>query len=100
MPASFVWVLAAGVASLVGVALASAGGIRGERWVHDLGRGLLLQGLFSGLVLGIGGLLLPLITRGEPPPAAPTPQAARERKVHVLAAIGFFAGFWLEARGR
>ena len=28
-------------------------------WVHDVGRSIILQGMFTGLVLGVGGMLLP-----------------------------------------
>lgn len=67
-----------------------------EAWT--VGRGLLVQGFVTGLVLGIGGFLLPQVTRGEPPPEAPADPARRRRSValHAAAAAVFFGSFPLE----
>jgi uncharacterized protein involved in response to NO len=62
-PGSFVWVPLALLMGLTGALLMvfvpawSAG--------HQVGRALLLQGMFLGLIVGVGSMLLPLITRGE-----------------------------------
>jgi uncharacterized protein involved in response to NO len=66
--------------------------------VWTVGRGLLVQGFVAGLVLGVGGLLLPLVTRGEPPPGAGPDPAGRRRGValHAAAALVFFGSFPLE----
>jgi uncharacterized protein involved in response to NO len=59
-----------------------------------VGRGLLVQGFVTGLVLGIGGYLLPEVTRGESPPR-PVDGARRRRSawVHCTAAAAFFGSF-------
>src|ERR671938_1519947 len=65
-PASFVWVATGLLMGAAGAVLAGIGMTLDQPtfWLHLVGRGLLLQGLFTGLVLGIGGLLLPLVTHG------------------------------------
>jgi uncharacterized protein involved in response to NO len=67
-----------------------------EAWT--VGRGLLVQGFVSGLVLGIGGFLLPQVTRGEPPPLPAADSARRRRSfaLHAVAAVAFFGSFPLE----
>jgi uncharacterized protein involved in response to NO len=74
-------------------------GIRGghEMWLHDIGRGLVLQGVFIGLVLGVGGLALPLMTRGQPPPdGAATPADTRSRLGHAAGALVLLASFFVQ----
>jgi uncharacterized protein involved in response to NO len=63
-----------------------------------VGRGLLVQGFVTGLVLGIGGYLLPQVTRGEPSPeqAADPARHGRSVALHAAAAAAFFASFPLE----
>jgi uncharacterized protein involved in response to NO len=99
-PAVMVWIplsLAAGAigAVLVAVSPTLAGGGAPQAWV--VGRGLLVQGLVAGLVIGVGGLVVPALTRGEAPPAPAAP--ARQRRAlqaHRAAAAAFFASFPLE----
>jgi uncharacterized protein involved in response to NO len=92
IPDSFVWVIAAILFGIGGAILAGWGAANDAMWLHDVGRGLVLQGMMTALVIGVGGFLLPAITRGEPP-ARPLPA----RKVqHVLAALIFAASFFLE----
>jgi uncharacterized protein involved in response to NO len=100
-PNAFVWIplaLAMGVAGSVLIAL--EGRLRIEHaWWIDVGRGLLLQGMFTSLVLGVGTLALPLMTRGEAPPdAASTGRDAAARAAHVAAALLLAASFWIGAR--
>jgi len=95
-PGSFVWVpvsliLGVGAAILTGAA-AMAG--PDYMWLHDLGRGLLLQGLLTGLIIGIGGMLLPVITRGEPFSAGSGGHASR--LLHLAASLVFVGSFWVE----
>jgi len=96
---SFVWVpltlLIAFLATLLTGAAAA-----GEKlmWLHDLGRSVVLQGTFTGLALGIGSMLIPVITRGEPPRELRPSEARRTRAWHLVAAALFFAAFWVEAR--
>ena len=100
VPAVLVWVPLSLAAGALGAALAAAapflaGWGAPRSWV--IGRGLLVQGLVAGLVLGVGGLLVPQLTRGEAPGEEVVP--ARRRRVmaaHAAAAAVFFASFPLE----
>ncbi|HEY6106017.1 MAG TPA: NnrS family protein [Anaeromyxobacteraceae bacterium] len=100
VPAVFVWVPVSLAAGAVGAVLAAAapafGGGALRAWT--IGRGLLVQGLVAGLVLGVGGFLVPQLTRGEAAPDLLDP-AARRRALawHVLAAGAFFGSFPLES---
>ena len=98
-PNSFVWIpfgFAMGIAGSVMTAL--FGMSSGEAmWLHDIGRGLVLQGVFIGLVLGVGGLALPLMTRGQPPPdAAANARDVRSRISHLLGALVLVASFFIQ----
>lgn len=98
-PNSFVWIplsLAIGVAGSILIGL---DGILGDEYyrVYALGRLLLLQGMFSGLIVGAGGMVLPLLTRGVgPPDGAATAQDRRARLAHVVAALVLAGSFWWE----
>ena len=100
LPAVFVWVPTSLAAGAVGAVLAAAGPVvaGGAPRAWTIGRGLLVQGLVAGLVLGVGGFLVPQLTRGEVAPEAPDP-ANRRRALawHLLAAGVFFASFPLES---
>jgi uncharacterized protein involved in response to NO len=87
-PTSFVWIPTALLMGLAGSLMTGARGALGPEWMwlHDLGQQLVLQGVFLALVLGVGGLALPLMTRGEAPP-----DAKLERR-DVLALAGHVAG--------
>jgi uncharacterized protein involved in response to NO len=99
-PNAFVWIplaIAMGVAGSVAVALGDRLDAR-QAWLVDVGRGLLLQGMFTGLVLGVGALALPLMTRGEAPPdAAAGARDARARAAHAAGAVLLAASFWIGA---
>jgi uncharacterized protein involved in response to NO len=99
-PNSFVWIPIAflmGIAGSVMTAIYGMGG--GEKmWLHDVGRGLVLQGVFIGLVLGVGGLALPLMTRGQPPPDATGDPADNLRRMgHAISAALVVASFFLQS---
>jgi uncharacterized protein involved in response to NO len=100
VPAVLVWVPISLAAGAVGAALAAvapflAGGGAPAAWV--VGRGLLVQGLVAGLVLGVGGILVPQLTRGEAPEEHPEPARLRRSAAgHAAAAAVFFASFPLE----
>jgi len=96
VPNSFVWVVLALLMGVAGSILAGVGAALGEQmfWLHDIGRAIVLQGMFTGLVLGVGGMLLPVITRGVPPLAAAP--SARAKLLHLMAGIAFIATFFLE----
>ena len=98
-PNSFIWVPLSLAMGVGGSILIAVGGIRGEDyfWLHDLGRLFLLQGMFLGLVVGVGGMVLPLVTRGTAPPdAAATRGDHLARAGHLLAALALAASFWIE----
>jgi uncharacterized protein involved in response to NO len=61
-----------------------------------LGTGLLLQGMFAGLVLGVGGMLLPMFLHGEPPGTATGTRRRVKQGLHVAAALCFMASFFVE----
>ncbi|HET7827090.1 MAG TPA: NnrS family protein [Anaeromyxobacter sp.] len=98
LPPVFVWVpvaLLAGIVGAVLVAVAAALGPREEPELWRLGRGLLLQGLVTALVVGVGGTMLPTLTRAEPPRLAADEGARRAGQ--MAAALLFLASFPLEA---
>jgi uncharacterized protein involved in response to NO len=103
LPAVLAWVPLSLAAGAVGAALAAAGPLltgHGAPRAWAIGRGLLVQGLVAGLVIGVGGILVPQLTRGEAAPAVPDP--ARRRRagaLHAVAAAAFFASFPLEVLG-
>ena len=99
VPPAFVWVPVALFCGASGAVLAGVGAARGEEWtwLHDVGRGLVLQGVFTGLVLGTGTFLLPAITRGEAPPdTRPTRRDRWLRAGHLVLAAALIASFWIE----
>jgi uncharacterized protein involved in response to NO len=96
---SFVWVPLTLVIALLATLLTGAAAAGAElMWLHDLGRSVVLQGTFTGLALGIGSMLIPVITRGEPPRELRPGEVRRTRAWHLVAAAVFFAAFWVEAR--
>jgi uncharacterized protein involved in response to NO len=99
VPDSFVWVVLALGMGVAGSVLAGVGAAMGEEtfWLHDVGRAMVLQGMFTGLVLGVGGMLLPVITRGVPPLGGPPPSAA-VKAMHLAAGLAFVATFFVEQR--
>lgn len=100
VPPVLVWVPVSLVAGAVGAILSAvapflSGGGAPASWV--IGRGLLVQGLVAGLVLGVGGILVPQLTRGEAAPeVVPPDRARRDLGLHAAAAAAFFASFPLE----
>jgi uncharacterized protein involved in response to NO len=95
------WVPVSIAAGAIGAVLVAGGpglpmGHALEAWT--VGRGLLVQGFVTGLVLGIGGFLLPHVTRGERPPEPGADPARRRRSaaLHAAAAVVFFGSFPLE----
>lgn len=98
VPAVFLWVVVAILSGLAGALLVAVAAVLGpheEPGLWQLGRGLLLQGFMSALVIGVGGTLLPTLLRGEP---APLPAGAPrgERVAQAAAALLFLASFPLE----
>jgi uncharacterized protein involved in response to NO len=98
-PNSFLWVPLSFSMGIVGAALIAAHGALGADYfaLHDLGRLLLLQGMFVGLVVGVGGLVFPLVTRGQgPPDGTAAGEDRRARAGHVAAAVILAGSFWVE----
>jgi uncharacterized protein involved in response to NO len=96
VPEGMVWVpvaVATGAAGSVLTALPPVG----VPWLHGLGPGLLLQGFFTCLVLGVGGMLLPMFLHGRPPRVALGRERQWRQGVRLGAALLFVASFLLEA---
>lgn len=105
-PNAFVWLPVALFAGMGGALLIGAYGILGDEalWLHDLGRALVLQGMFIALVCGVGSLVLPMFLYGQPPPDAGDTRGDRlERGGHLLAAVlilaAFVGGLWYPRAG-
>ena len=94
LPPSFVWVPIAILMGACGAILAGAGVALGGRYypLHEIGRGLLLQGMFTGLVLGTYDLIVPAIA-GE---VDEVPRSTLwEACLHSICAVAFFASFFV-----
>lgn len=97
-PNSFVWIPMALTMGISGSIMTGASGWLGaEYWgLHEFGRGLLLQGMFTGLALGVGALALPLMTRGEAPPDAGTTRRDHfVRLAHLAGGAILLASYWI-----
>ncbi|RMG19333.1 MAG: hypothetical protein D6729_05620 [Deltaproteobacteria bacterium] len=100
-PTAFVWLPLAFVISLAGTVATAFGGILGGAWwwLHGLGLGLVTQGTFLALVVGVGTLVVPLMTRGAgPPDHGARPGDGLRRLAHLLAAGALVVTFWLEVQ--
>lgn len=82
---SLLWIPAALGIGLFGALLTPFPG-----W-HDVGRSLVLEGFVTALVIGIGAMLVPVITRGEAPTAPEN--SSRAYALNALAIIVFVASF-------
>jgi hypothetical protein len=92
-PEASVWIGLALFIGAIGSVLAGAGEASGKGgfWLHELGRSLLMQGLFGGMALGIAGLLPGVEKGGGLLPA----RRARWGYVHAFGAALYFASFWI-----
>ncbi len=100
-PTSFVWIPVALLLGLVGSLMTGARGTLGEdwMWLHNLGQVLVLQGVFLSLVLGVGGLVFPMMTRGAAPSDATW--SARDAAAlggHLLAAVLLVVSFVVQVQ--
>ena len=96
----FVWLP---IGLLMGVAGAVLFGVYGALGpdhfrIHELAQLFLLQGLFLSLVAGVGSMVFPLLTRGQPAGGI-DPRADAKRAVHLLASFGLAGTFFLEVYG-
>lgn len=99
LPAALVWVPVSLAAGVIGAGLSAwapilSGGGAPPAWV--VGRGLLVQGLVAGLVLGVASVLVPQLTRGEAIPVAAPLAQRRALTAHAIAAVAFFVSFPIE----
>ena len=94
LPASFVWVPIGILMGACGAVLAAAGAMLGGRhfFLHEIGRGLLLQGMFTALVLGTFDLIVPAVA-GEVDEVADR-KLVLEAILHSVCAVAFFASFF------
>lgn len=82
-PASLLWIAAGLLMGAAGTALAEAARIDGWEWLSELGRDLVMQGMFAGLAVGLGRLLR---------------EDERSRwPLHALGAGLVIASFWVGA---
>ena len=94
VPASFVWVLLAFAMALIAPVLAGVGAAGGEdrMWLHDVGRNLALQGVLASLVVGVGALIVPHLTRGD----APSEPRRFAHALHLALGLVFAGTFFVE----
>lgn len=100
-PNGFVWVPLALCTGALGAGCMAAYGVWGPESfaLHELGKRLLLQGTLLGLVIGVGSMVLPLITCGDAPPdGRATPRDRASRATHALGAAALATSFWIETR--
>lgn len=101
-PAGFVWIplsLLMGVGGSIATAIGTIPQLDAF-WLHEVGRGLVLQGMFVGLVLGVGTLAFPLMTRGQAPADMTGSLADRVSMLaHAFAAALVCASFFVESWG-
>jgi len=99
LPVGFLWVPVSFGLSLVGAILTGVGAVGGERtwWMHEVGRAIVLQGMFTGFIIGVGGTVLPAFLYGRPPLEAPG-QRERDLWLHAMGMLVLLASFALEAR--
>lgn len=88
------WLPASFALALSGAAMLAAAGPGRPLWLPLVGAALLWQGLFAGLVAGIGGMLLPMLLHREPHRGLKSPRSWR---LHAIAFLVFAASFALEA---
>jgi uncharacterized protein involved in response to NO len=95
-PASFVLLPIGLLHGLAGATLV----LIARSWGHGLGRLLVEQGLFSCLVVGVAGLLVPLMSGAPPPPDLDRSPRERWRALGwALLGAGIFASLILEQAG-
>jgi uncharacterized protein involved in response to NO len=100
VPGGFAWLPVSLLMGLVGSLLTAVPGAIAARHphLHLMGQGLLTQGMLTGLVLGVGTLLLPVLLYGRPPSREDDHLLGFTGALHLGAALLFVASFWLEAQ--
>jgi len=98
-PAAFVLIPIAVAHGLAGAALIAAGQAQGF-WSMSLGKLLVEQGVFLCLVVGVGSLILPLMSGYPPPPdLGSSPRETAKAGLYAAAGIGIFLSLALEQSG-
>jgi uncharacterized protein involved in response to NO len=100
-PAAFVLIPIGALHGLLGAALvASAPALHIRPWTLRLGPLLVQQGVFLCFTVGVGSLILPLMS-GAPPPAdlGSSPRESAKALGYAAAGFAFLASFVLEAAG-
>jgi uncharacterized protein involved in response to NO len=97
LPPSLIWVPLSLAMGMGGALLAGIAASRGpsSMWLHDVGRGLVLQAMFSGLVMGVGGFLFGVVMHGAPPQSKSGRQKL-EVAIHAALAALFLLSFFAE----
>ena len=100
-PAAFILIPIGMLHGLAGAALIAASAFRSApAWFIGLGRLLVEQGVFLCFVIGIGGLVLPLMAGAPAPPdLGSDPQQACKAFAYAGAGLLLFTSFVLESSG-
>ncbi|HET9449923.1 MAG TPA: NnrS family protein [Aggregicoccus sp.] len=100
VPGGFAWLPVALLMGLVGSVLTAAPAALAARhpYLHLMGQGMLTQGMLTGLVLGVGTLLLPVLLYGRPMSSADDRLLGFTGALHLGAALLFVSSFWVEAQ--
>jgi uncharacterized protein involved in response to NO len=88
---SMIWIPMSLGMGVFGTLVAGISAAKKEMLLHDLGQRLALQAMVCGLIMGVGGLLLPVLMQRS---AAGAQRLSRTH--HALLAVAFFASYPLE----
>ena len=91
LPTALLWIPVSLGSGVVGALLAAAFGAGRHPALAKMGADLVWQGVFGGLILGIGVLLLPVLTRNARWPSDGGPRG--QRWAHALCGLFWFASF-------
>ncbi len=98
-PAAFVLIPIAIVQGLLGAVLIATESYLDD-WVSGFGKLLVQQGVFLCLVIGVGSLILPLMSGLPPPPdLGSSPRETRKAALYAIAGITVFASLLAEQLG-
>jgi hypothetical protein len=91
-PPGFLWIPMGLAMGVCGAVLAQLSASRTDEWfrIHEIGRDLVVQGLFTGIALGIGRLLRAYEEDEPAPVSRPVAYA-----LHALGGAAFFASFFI-----
>jgi uncharacterized protein involved in response to NO len=96
-PPAFAWIPSGLIVGALGALLTVAESrlpAIGASW-HQFGQDLVLQGFPLALVLGAGGIVFPLMTRGTGPPDGSGRADRGVVALHLLGVIALLASFWV-----